>query len=344
MPADLTSAERGRALRATAALARGGDVAAFTDLVTALHPQVYRWALTFARDADDADEIAQETFVLVHRNLVQYRGDSSLEGWVYGITRNVALQRTRTQKRRAWLSDSMLTGMDTVYNTDPGGRVDRQRVAAYIRHFFTVLPPRQREIFDLVDLQGHDPAEVAQIIGMKPATVRANLFKARASIRAHLLVVHHVYSGRSSIRGVPIGGEPQRTAAGNELGEGGGRRDRRVGEIAKKAAREVDPRWPRDRCRRRLCGLLGERSEAADRHHHGDNPAELPHRFAGGGAGHSISSVERYSDLPSRRSSYAHDSCPERGARQRKNGDRSPRFPRGVQASGAHACAGYFRR
>jgi RNA polymerase sigma-70 factor (ECF subfamily) len=190
MPPDLTAADRGRNLRATAALARGGDIGAFTDLVVALHPQVFRWALTFARDSDDADEITQETFVLMHRKLSQYRGDSALEGWVYGIARNVALQRKRTTKRRAWLSDSALPGIETVYNTDPGARVDRQRLAAYIRHFFIELPPRQREVFDLVDLQGHDPAEVAEIIGMKPATVRANLFKARASIRAHLVAVH----------------------------------------------------------------------------------------------------------------------------------------------------------
>ncbi|MEO8576788.1 MAG: RNA polymerase sigma factor [Gemmatimonadales bacterium] len=190
MPADLTAADRGRNLRTTATRAGGGDIGAFTDLVVAMHPQVFRWALTFARDSDDADEIAQETFVLMHRKLSQYRGDSAVEGWVYGIVRNVALQRKRTKRRRAWLTDAALPGLDNVYNTDPGARVDRQRLAAYIRHFFGGLPPRQREVFDLVDLQGYDPVEVAEIIGMKPSTVRANLFKARASIRAHLLAVH----------------------------------------------------------------------------------------------------------------------------------------------------------
>ena len=187
---DVIPVDRGRALRATAAVARTGDPEAFAQLVGALQPQVFRWALTFARDVDDAEEITQETFVLMHRKLSQYRGDSAVEGWVYGITRNVALQRKRLKKRRQWLSDAALPGIENVYNTDPGARVDRQRVAQYIRHFFALLPARQREVFDLVDLQGHDPAEVAQIIGMKPSTVRANLFKARASIRAHLLAVH----------------------------------------------------------------------------------------------------------------------------------------------------------
>jgi RNA polymerase sigma factor, sigma-70 family len=148
------------------------------------------WSLTFARDSDDADELTQETFVQVHRKLEQFRGESSVEGWVYGITRSLALQRSRKNKRRTLLSVASLPGIDNVYNTDPGARVDRQRVADYIRHFFVELPPRQREVFDLVDLQGFDPAEVADLTGLKAATVRGNLFKARAAIRAHLIAVH----------------------------------------------------------------------------------------------------------------------------------------------------------
>jgi RNA polymerase sigma-70 factor (ECF subfamily) len=170
--------------------ARLGNAAAFGDLVGVLHPWVFRWALTFARDIDEADEITQETFVLVHRKLDQFRGDSAFEGWVYLITRRVALQRQRKARRRRWLSDSAIPGAETVYHTDPGARVDRQRVTEYIRHFFRELPARQREVFDLVDLQGHDPAEVADMIGVKAATVRANLFKARSSIRARILSEH----------------------------------------------------------------------------------------------------------------------------------------------------------
>jgi RNA polymerase sigma-70 factor (ECF subfamily) len=170
--------------------ARLGNIDAFNDLVTILHPFVFRWALTFARDSDEADEITQETFVLVHRKLDQFRGESAVEGWVYLITRRVALQRERTARRRRWLSEGAIPGTHDVYNTDPGARVDRERLSAFIRHFFKALPGRQREVFDLVDLQGHDPSEVAAMIGIKAATVRANLFKARASIRAHILEMH----------------------------------------------------------------------------------------------------------------------------------------------------------
>ena len=82
-----------------------GSTGAFNELVAALQPRVFRWALTFARDPDEADEITQETFVLVHRKLDQYRGESNVEGWVYLITRRVALQRRRKVRRRQLLSD-----------------------------------------------------------------------------------------------------------------------------------------------------------------------------------------------------------------------------------------------
>lgn len=177
-------------LSAIVSRARSGDNDAFSALIRALQPAVYRWSLTFARDPDDADELTQETFVQVHRKLEQFRGESSVEGWVYGITRSLALQRKRKIKRRTLLSVASLPGIDSVYHTDPGARVDRQRIADYIRHFFVELPPRQREAFDLVDLQGFDPAEVADLTGVKAATVRGNLFKARAAIRAHLIEAH----------------------------------------------------------------------------------------------------------------------------------------------------------
>ena len=63
-------------------------------------------------------------------------------------------------------------------------------MSEFIRHFFTQLPPRQREVFDLVDLQGHDPVQVADMIGVRAGTVRANLFKARAAIRERILELH----------------------------------------------------------------------------------------------------------------------------------------------------------
>jgi RNA polymerase sigma-70 factor (ECF subfamily) len=178
-----------------ASLASAGDDSAFTTLVTRFQPAVFRWALIFARDPDEAEDIAQEVFVRAHRQLGQYRSDGSLDAWLYRITRRAATQMRRKSKRRGRLALSPAARpLRDVYTTDPGGRVDRERAAAIIRELFSGLPQRQREIFDLVDLQGLSPAEAADRTGMKPVSVRANLFKARKAIRESLLATHPSYS------------------------------------------------------------------------------------------------------------------------------------------------------
>jgi len=176
-----------------ASLAAAGDDSAFTTIVTRFQPAVFRWALIFAADPDEAEDITQEVFVRTHRQLDQYRSDGPLDAWLYRITRRAATQMRRTRKRRGRLARSAAQPVRDVYTTDPGGRVDRERVAAVIRELFSGLPARQREIFDLVDLQGLSPAEVAERTKMKPVSVRANLFKARKAIRESLLATHPSY-------------------------------------------------------------------------------------------------------------------------------------------------------
>jgi RNA polymerase sigma-70 factor (ECF subfamily) len=177
-----------------ASLASSGDDSAFTTLVTRFHPAVFRWSLMFANDPDEAEDITQEVFVRTYRQLDQYRSDGPLDAWLYRITRRAATQmrRTRTRRGRLALSPAALPVRD-VYTTDPGGRVDRERAASVIRELFSALPRRQREIFDLVDLQGFSPVEAAERTGMKPVSVRANLFKARKAIRESLLATHPAY-------------------------------------------------------------------------------------------------------------------------------------------------------
>ncbi len=102
------------------------------------------------------------------------------------------MRRKRGRRGRLALTPAARPARE-VYTTDPGGRVDRERAATVIRELFAALPQRQREVFDLVDLQGLSPAEVAERTGMKPVSVRANLFKARKAIRDNLLATHPAY-------------------------------------------------------------------------------------------------------------------------------------------------------
>lgn len=174
---------------------RAGETDAFTAFVGRYKPIVFRWAVGLVYDGDEAEDIAQEAFVLAYQNLGSFRGEGSFDGWMYRITRRVA-ERQRFKKKRRALLGALPAARPTaeVYTTDPGGRIDRERALALIHASAKELPIRQRAIFDLCDLQGHSPAEAAGMLGLKPVSVRASLFKARASIRRNILLTHPKYS------------------------------------------------------------------------------------------------------------------------------------------------------
>lgn len=162
-------------------------------------PTVFRWAAGLVPDRDDAEDIAQEVFVRVYQSHRSFAGSGTLEGWVYRITQRVAHRHRQKVRRRGILGASAAAQPGTeVYTTDPGGRVDRDRTMMLIHASMCALPQRQREVFDLCDLQGRNPAEAAELLGVKAVSVRASLFKARQSIRRSILAAHPRYHEASS--------------------------------------------------------------------------------------------------------------------------------------------------
>lgn len=163
---------------------RAGDDAALDALLGCIHPMLYRWALANAVDVDDAEDIAQQALVTVYRKIRQFRGESPFAVWLYRLTVRTAGQRRRTSARRKSLDVRAHAEVaKRVYETDPGARVDRERLTAKVREAYEQLPPQQRAALTLVDLEGHAPAKAAELMEISPVTLRANLFKARARVR-----------------------------------------------------------------------------------------------------------------------------------------------------------------
>src|ERR671915_384464 len=79
---------------------REGDDGAFATLVGTYQPFVFRWAIALSGDEDEAEDITQEVFVRVHRKLASFRGDGPFEGWLYRITRRVAIRTRRETSRQ----------------------------------------------------------------------------------------------------------------------------------------------------------------------------------------------------------------------------------------------------
>ena len=169
--------------------AQGGDRVAFEDLVRQHYGQIHRWAMSVTGDLDDADDVVQEVLVRLLKRLKSYAGKSRFSTWLFQVTRNTALeqQRKRARRHKLLLGFGRAQPKDDVIKENPLEELQTSHVVDQVRTLFERLPARQRQIFDLADLQGFSPAEIGEMLAMNPVTVRANLCKARRAIRAKIL-------------------------------------------------------------------------------------------------------------------------------------------------------------
>lgn len=171
------------------ARAAAHDDAQFDRLARECHGQIHRWALAVTGDPDEADDVVQETFLRVYRSLAGFRGEAGFTTWLYRIVRSVAIDRQRRQKTRRGKLLRAFRDRGVPHQLPATGidHRERQRQVELVRVFLDDLPSGQRQIFDLADLQGYAPAEIAEMLDMNGSTVRAHLFKARRTIRHRML-------------------------------------------------------------------------------------------------------------------------------------------------------------
>jgi RNA polymerase sigma-70 factor (ECF subfamily) len=179
-----SAAERVPELDRLASGAAAGDELAFAQLVRAVRPQLYRWALVQAVDPDDAEDITQDALLRLHRSLAGFRFGARVSTWLYTLVRSAAADWRRAAKRRLARQHSYATSQPASA-PDPGsaGVSDLLRL---VREQLGVLPARQREVFDLAELQGRPTAEVGELLGLSESTVRVHLLRARRAIRARV--------------------------------------------------------------------------------------------------------------------------------------------------------------
>jgi RNA polymerase sigma-70 factor (ECF subfamily) len=168
---------------------RGGNSGAFDELARRVRDRVTRWARRVVNDGDEAEDIAQLVLVRMHERLSEFEGRSRFGSWLYRITRNVALERRRAEARRsALLAKEIAPSSDVTHElTDDA---DAERIRELVTAYFDTLSPRQREVFELVELGDIPTNEVAARLGIEPSTVRVLLLRARRTIRARMLAQH----------------------------------------------------------------------------------------------------------------------------------------------------------
>lgn len=167
--------------------ARGGDRAALETLVAQCRPLVYRWALVRTGDRDEADDVTQTVLIRLSDRLESFRGEARFTTWLFQVTRSVVLGFARRRSRRRRAVEVHNRQYDAGTAAPAPEDLDSRALARLVRAAFDGLPARQREVLDLVDLQGHSAAEVSRMLGIEPATARVHLLRARRAVRARVL-------------------------------------------------------------------------------------------------------------------------------------------------------------
>jgi RNA polymerase sigma-70 factor (ECF subfamily) len=166
-----------------------GDRAAFQECIKIYSPRVHSIAYQIVGNSIDAQDIAQEVFIRLHRSLHTYKPRSSFSTWLYRITLNLSIDfhRKRSRYQNVSLEDSLGKSMIQDKNPLPETSLEQNELRGAIQKISQGLTLNQRKVFVLRDLQGFSTEEAAEILKCREVTVRVHLSKARNHIKNALM-------------------------------------------------------------------------------------------------------------------------------------------------------------
>lgn len=154
---------------------------------------VARLARALTRNAADADDLVQETFLKAYAGWDSYQLGSECRRWLFRICRNEFARRIRRDARVMPSADPEADAIASagLYNyavhRGLGTIFDRIDLADALEHAIAMVPDPYRSVFALVDLQGFGYLEAAEALGVPVGTVRSRLFRARRILQEALV-------------------------------------------------------------------------------------------------------------------------------------------------------------
>ena len=152
----------------------------FDRVVRERETQVLRTAFRILGNWADAEDVAQEVFLRLHRHGLEFANDGAVGGWLYRVTVNLCLDRTRSARPSQELPD--LPSLDRSAEAAVLIQEKKQRLMAAL----VLLPAKERAAIVLREIEGLSTAEVAAALGSSEVTVRSQISKALVRLRGIL--------------------------------------------------------------------------------------------------------------------------------------------------------------
>jgi len=175
---------------------KDGDEEAFAAMVARYHSSMVRLAASFVASQAVAEEVAQDTWLVVLRSLNRFEERSSLRTWLFSILVNRA-RSTGTREARSTPVADAGPAVDASRFGPSGGwavppehwieeaesRIDAAKLSGLLRSGLDSLPGRQREVVLLRDVEGLSSAEVCDVLAISEANQRVLLHRGRSKLR-----------------------------------------------------------------------------------------------------------------------------------------------------------------
>ena len=162
----------------------GREARSFAAIYADYFPFVWRCLRGLGVASSGLDDAAQDVFVVVHRRLPDFRGESSVKTWLYSIMRNVASNHRRgiSRKGRSEELDQQLPSAQP----DPAERAQDAEAAAFVTSFLETLDAKKRDVFVLAVLEELPIPEVSEMLQIPLNTAYTRLRSVRAAFRGAL--------------------------------------------------------------------------------------------------------------------------------------------------------------
>ena len=160
-----------------------GDTSAFEELYSRHSRRVYSLCLRMTANTAEAEDLAQEVFIQLHRKVGSFRGESAFTTWLHRLTVNQVLMhfRRRGVRMEQTTDDGEAPQQIVVGTENPSQMPVVDRIA--LDKAVSQLPPGYRAVFVLHDVEGHEHEEVARLLGCSVGTSKSQLHKARMKLR-----------------------------------------------------------------------------------------------------------------------------------------------------------------
>jgi RNA polymerase sigma-70 factor, ECF subfamily len=176
------------------AAAQSGDNEAFEELVNRYEGKIYRLALRLTGNAQDAEDVLQDSFLKAFEHLPEFRRDSRFYTWLVRIAVNEGLMKLR--KRRSDRAEPMEDVVDEDgqvmprefrdWKPNPEQILSQEEMENVLLNAARRLPPSLRTVFMLRDVEELSTDETAEALNLTPGAVKARLFRARFQLREEL--------------------------------------------------------------------------------------------------------------------------------------------------------------